>query len=73
MVALTRRPERFSAASASISTSIALTGRNSPTETTSVASGWALTAENSASPTPLRTTRTMARGRPILARNNSAA
>ena len=59
-------------ASASISTSIALTGRNSPTQTISVASGWIATGSNSALPTPLRTTRTMARGVPILERNRSA-
>ena len=46
-------------ASASISTSIALTGRNSPTHTMSVASGRGVTGSNSASAMPLRTTRTM--------------
>jgi hypothetical protein len=62
----------LSSASASISTSIAFTGRNSPTQTMSAASGRSETGANSASPTPLLTTRTIAGGRPISARKRLA-
>jgi len=68
MAVLTRRPDRLSSASASMRTSIAFTGRNSPTQTMSAASARSATGANSASPTPLWTTRTIAGGRPICVR-----
>jgi hypothetical protein len=72
IAALTRRPDRLSDASASIRTSMAFTWRNSPTQTMSAASA-SDTGADSASPTPLWTTRTIAGGLPISARNRLAA
>ena len=51
--------------------SMAFTGRNSPTQTMSVASGRGVIGANSAAPTPLRTTRVIAGVGPISARNSS--
>ena len=69
---MTVRPAARKLAMASSSTSMPLTGRNSPMNTKSVASALAMIGLNSACETPLWTTRTSPRGLPILLRNMSA-
>ena len=62
-----RGPDRCSSAIASISTSVPLMWRNSPTQTISAASASGATGAISAALMPLCTTRTMPRGAPTMA------